>query len=125
MRATAIDYQDYPRQQQQPQASARERLASAQTLPERTPRERRAKNLALVGFSIAAMLVIFIGAVFGMGNSEDSSDDSYENRNQTIIEPGAESFSDLFATKKPTPIGNSNGNNTVAGYPSSSSETPP
>ena len=55
------------RSKRRPREDPLSSLVQAQILPERTDSERRAKNLALVGFVIAAMLVIFFGIFFGNG----------------------------------------------------------
>ncbi|CAB9513811.1 Leucine Rich Repeat [Seminavis robusta] len=58
-------------------------LVQAQVLPERTESERRAKNFVLWGFAVAALLVVLMGVVFGIG-------DSKEEDSTTTLDPPTE-----------------------------------
>lgn len=71
-------------QQQQPQA----RLAQSQILPARTPNQRRAQNVLLVGFAMAAGMVIFLGVFLG---NDTTSDDNNDNETRSSADYSASS----------------------------------
>jgi len=62
-----------PEEEPQQPLSARERLAQSQALPHSTDEERRIRWFALVGFAVAAFMVITFGAVMGTGSSSSNT----------------------------------------------------
>lgn len=64
----AVDEENQQQHQQQQTQPSISRLAQAQDLPEMTTSEQRAKYLALAGFSMAAVMVIFMGVFLGVDN---------------------------------------------------------